>query len=212
MKLEKKGILSPFTIFTCIITGAVFPLLGSLIALDLKIIDHPYLLGIALVMFGGFIAHWILSHTIHDLIHIKIEKRDTLSKSTLKMLLIFSLIILLTIAIYLTIERGWPVLVFSIIGFFVSLYAEGLLHSESQMAFGAMFLVIGGFYVQVGTLDLDYVIWLKVICIALFAFISQYGWLLFYRLDDYNWNIKTKNTSILITKTALFFLILYFLL
>lgn len=212
MKLEKKGILSPFTIFTCIITGAVFPLLGSLIALDLKIIDQPYLLGIALVMFGGFIAHWILSHTIHDLIHIKIEKRDTLSKSTLKILLIFSLIILLTIAIYLTIERGWPVLVFSIIGFFVSLYAEGLLHSESQMAFGAMFLVIGGFYVQVGTLDLDYVIWLKVICIALFAFISQYGWLLFYRLDDYNWNIKTKNTSILITKTALFFLILYFLL
>jgi hypothetical protein len=212
MKLEKKGMLSPFTIFTCIITGAVFPLLGSLIAIDLDVMDQPYLIGIALVMLGGFIAHWILSHTIHDLVHLKIEKRDTLSKSTLKILLIFSLIVLLSIAVYLTIERGWPVLVFSVIGFFVSLYAEGLLHKESQMAFGAMFLVIGGFYVQVATLDLNYIIWLKVICMALFAFISQYGWLLFYRLDDYNWNIKTKNTSILITKTALFFLILYFIL
>lgn len=212
MKFEEKGMMSPFTIFTCIITGAVFPLLGSLVALDLKVIEEPYLVGIVLVMIGGFIAHWILSHTIHDLIHIKIEKRDTLSKNTLKALLIISLVILLSIAIYLTIERGWPVLVFSVIGFFVSLYAEGLLHTESQMAFGAMFLVIGGFYVQAGTLDLDYIIWLKVICMALFAFISQYGWLLFYRLDDYNWDVKTKNISILVTKTALFFLILYFIL
>jgi hypothetical protein len=212
MKLEKKGMLSPFTIFTCIITGAVFPLIGSLLALDMDIIQEPYLLGIILVMFGGFIAHWILSHTIHDLIHVKIEKRDTLPKTTLKALFVFSLIVLLSIAIYLTIERGWPVLVFSIIGFFVSLYAEGLLHSESQMAFGAMFLVIGGFYVQVGTLDLDLRIWLKIICMALFAFVSQYGWLLFYRLDDYKWSIKTKNISILVTKTALFFLVLYFIL
>jgi len=212
MKLEKKGMMSPFTIFTCIITGAIFPLLGSLIALDLGVISEPYVEGIILVMIGGFIAHWVLSHTIHDLIHMKIEKRDTLSKTTLKVLLVFSLVILLSIAIYLTIERGWPVLAFSVIGFFVSLYAEGLLHTESQMAFGAMFLVIGGFYVQAGTLDLDYIIWLKVICMALFAFISQYGWLLFYRLDDYNWDVKTKNISILVTKTALFFLILYFIL
>jgi len=212
MKLEKKGILSPFTIFTCIITGSVFPLLGSIIALDLEIIQRPYVTGIILVMFGGFIAHWILSHTIHDLIHMKIEKRDTLSKKTLKILLIFALVILLTIAIYLSIERGWPVLVFAIIGGIVSLYAEGLLHSESQMAFGAMFLVIGGFYVQVGSLDLNLIVWLKVMCIALFAFISQYGWLLFYRLDDYNWSKKTKNMSIIITKTALIFLVLYFIL
>ena len=212
MKLEKKGMMSPFTIFTCIITGAIFPLLGSLIALDLGVISEPYVEGIILVMIGGFIAHWILSHTIHDLIHMKIEKRDTLSKTTLKVLLVFSLVILLSIAIYLTIERGWPVLAFSVIGFFVSLYAEGLLHTESQMAFGAMFLVVGGFYVQAGTLNLDYIVWLKVICMALFAFISQYGWLLFYRLDDYNWNVKTKNVSILVTKTALFFLILYFIL
>jgi len=212
MKLEKKGMMSPFTIFTCIITGAIFPLLGSLIALDLGVISEPYVEGIILVMIGGFIAHWVLSHTIHDLIHMKIEKRDTLSKTTLKVLLVFSLVILLSIAIYLTIERGWPVLAFSVIGFFVSLYAEGLLHTESQMAFGAMFLVVGGFYVQAGTLNLDYIVWLKVICMALFAFISQYGWLLFYRLDDYNWNVKTKNVSILVTKTALFFLILYFIL
>ena len=210
MKFEQKGMMSPFTIFTCIITGAIFPLLGSLIALDLNVIEDPYVEGIILVMVGGFIAHWILSHTVHDLIHLKIEKRDTLSKTTLKVLLIFSLVILLSIAFYLTLERGWPVLVFSIIGFLVSLYAEGLLHTESQMAFGSMFLVIGGFYVQVGRLDLDYKIWLAVICIALFAFISQYGWLLFYRLDDYNWNVKTKNISILVTKTALFFLVFYF--
>jgi len=212
MKLEQKGMMSPFTIFTCIITGAIFPLLGSLIAVDLGAIQELYIEGIILVMIGGFIAHWILSHTIHDLIHMKIEKRDTLSKTTLKILLVFSLIVLLSISIYLTIERGWPVLVFSIIGFFVSLYAEGLLHTESQMAFGAMFLVIGGFYVQAATLNLDLIIWLKVICMALFAFISQYGWLLFYRLDDYKWSIKTKNISILVTKTALFFLILYFIL
>lgn len=211
MKLEKKGMLSPFTIFTCIITGSVFPLLGSLIALDLEVIQQPYITGIILVMFGGFIAHWILSHTIHDLIHMKIEKRDTLPKTTLKILLVFSLVILLAIAFYLSFERGWPVLVFAIIGGIVSLYAEGLLHAESQMAFGAMFLVIGGFYVQVGRLDLDLIVWLKIICMALFAFVSQYGWLLFYRLDDYNWSKKTKNMSILITKTALFFLVLYFI-
>jgi hypothetical protein len=92
------------------------------------------------------------------------------------------------------------------------MYAEGLLHHESQMAFGAMFLLIGGFYVQVATLDLDYIIWIKVICLSIFAFVSQYGWLLFYRLDDYGWNKKIKNRSILITKTGLIFLIIYFLL
>ena len=211
MKFEDKGMMSPFTIFTCVITGAVFPLLGSLIALDLGVIEDPYVEGIILVMIGGFIAHWILSHTVHDLIHLKIEKRDTLSKNTLRILLVFSLVILLSIAIYLSLERGWPVLVFSVIGFLVSLYAEGLLHTESQMAFGAMFLVIGGFYVQAATLELSYITWIKVIFIALFAFLSQYGWLLFYRLDDYNWSIKTKNISILVTKAALFFLILYFI-
>lgn len=212
MKFEMKGMLSPFTILTCIITGGIFPLLGSLIAIDLKIIEQPYMEGIALVMIGGFVAHWILAHTIHDLVHMKIEKRVTLSKKTLKILLVFSLIFLGSIAIYLTIMRGWPVIVFSLIGLIVSMYAEGLLHTEFQMAFGAMFLVIGGFYVQVGTLDLDYIIWIKVICMSLFAFISQYGWLLFYRLDDYKWDVKVKNISILVTKSALFFLILYFIL
>lgn len=212
MKFDKKGMMAPFTIVTCIFTGSLFPLLGSLVAIDLKIIETPYLEGIFLVMVGGFIAHWILSHTVHDLFHFDIEKRNTMSKRILKILLVTSATVLLAIAIYLSIQRGWPVMMFSIIGALVSLYAEGLLHHESQMAFGAMFLLIGGFYVQVGTLDLNYIIWLKVICLSIFAFVSQYGWLLFYRLDDYGWNKKIKNKSILITKTGLIFLIIYFLL
>jgi len=212
LKFGKKGILSPFTVVTCIFTGSLFPLLGSLLAIDLNVIDKPYYEGIALVMIGGFIAHWILSHTLHDLIHMKLEKRETWSKKTLLSLFIISAAVLLVIATYLTFERGWPVMVFSIIGAVVSLYAEGLIHHESQMAFGAMFLVIGGFYVQAATLNLDAIIWIKVAFIAIFAFLSQYGWLLFYRIDDYNYDTKTKNISILITKTGLIFLVLYFLL
>lgn len=163
-------------------------------------------------MLGGFIAHWVLAHTVHDLFHIEIEERLTFSKRTLKTLLVVSLLILLGIATYLTMQRGWPVMVFSVIGGVMSMYAEGLLHHESQMAFGAMFLVIGGFYVQAGTLNLDYIIWVRVLCISLFAFFSQYGWLLIYRLDDYKYNERKKNISILVTKFAIFFLILYFLL
>ena len=212
MKFEKKGMLAPYTIITSIVTGAGFPLLGSLIALDLGVIDNFYVEGILLAVIGGFIAHWVLAHTIHDLYHIDLETRVTFSKKTLKILLVVSLLVLLGIAIYLTIQRGWPVMAFSIIGGVMSLYAEGLLHHESQMAFGAMFLVVGGFYVQAGTLNLDYIIWLQVFCIALFAFFSQYGWLLIYRLDDYKYNERKKNKSILVTKFALFVLILYFLL
>ena len=212
MKFESKGMLGPFTIFTSFITGAIFPLIGSLVALNLGAVHTLYLEGVALVMLGGFIAHWILSHTIHDLVHLKIEERHTLSKRTLKILLVFSLVVLLSIAFYLTWQRGWPVMVFAVIGMIVSLYAEGLLHHESQMAFGAMFLVIGGFYVQAATLALDYIVWIKVICMSLFAFFSQYGWLLFYRLDDYKWDAKIKNWSIIVAKSGLFFLVLYLLL
>jgi hypothetical protein len=212
MKLEKKGILAPYTIITSIITGSFFPLLGTLIALDLKVIETAYIKGIVLVMLGGFIAHWVLAHTIHDLHHIDVEDRVTLPKKTLKALLIISSFILLSITIYLAIHRGWPVIVFAIIGALVCLYSKDLFHHELQMALGAMFLVIGGFYVQVGTLNLNYIIWLKIICLAVFAFLSQYGWLLFYRLDDYGWNKRIKNKSILITKSGLFFLILYFIL
>ena len=39
MKFENKGMLAPFTIITSVITGAVFPLLGSLLALDLGLIE-----------------------------------------------------------------------------------------------------------------------------------------------------------------------------
>lgn len=158
-------------------------------------------------------AHYFLAHTIHDLIHSRIEARTTFSKRTLKILLIVSLLILLSIAIYLTLKCGWPVFVFSAIGAIVCMYAEGLLHHESQMAFGAMFLVIGSFYVQVGypegvkgALSLGLKPWLEVAFLSLFAFFSQYGWLLFYRLDDYGWSKEVRNKSILITKLGLVFL------
>jgi len=212
MKLEKKGMLAPYTILTSLLTGIGFPLLGSLIALDIGKIQGIYVDGIILVVTGGFVADWVFAHTIHDIYHMKIEERVTFSKRTLKVLFVLSLLFLSMIALYLTLQRGWPVLVFSIIGGIVSMYAEGLLHHESQMAFGAMFLVIGGFYIQVGTLNLDYIVWIRVLCIALFAFFSQYGWLLIYRLDDYEYDEKRKNRNILITKSALIFLILYFLL
>lgn len=212
MSLEKKGMIAPFTILTSIITGAGFPLLGSILAIDLNVINEPYYDGIYLVIFGGFVAQWVLAHTIHDFIHIDIEKRVTFSKKILKILFVISLVILLIIAIYLTLKRGWPVMLFSIIGGIVCIYAEGLLHHESQMAFGAMFLVIGAFYVQVSTLYLNYIIWIRVLCMAFFAFLSQYGWLLIYRLDDYGYDEKKKNIGIFVTKSAIFFLLLYFIL
>jgi hypothetical protein len=209
MKFEKKGMLAPYTIITSFITGLGFPLLGSFLALDLEIIDSLYLEGLILVLIGGFLAQWVLAHSIHDLYHMKIDDRVTLSEKNLKILLVISLIVLIFIALYLAYNRGWPILVFSLIGGIVSMYAEGLLHHESQMAFGAMFLVIGSFYVQAATLDLELIVWLKIILMALFAFYSQYGWLLIYRLDDYDYSENRKNFSILFTKISLFFLILY---
>ena len=212
MKLDNKGLLSPFSFITSIITGMGFPLIGSLIILDIGNNYSIYLLGLLLTIIGGFIAHWLLAHSTHDYFKKFDNKRRTISKKSLKIVVIFSIISLLIITIYLSIQRGWPVIVFSLIGLICCFYVEGVLHHESQMAFGAMFLVIGSFYIQVGTLDLDYLIWVKVIMMSLFAFFSQYGWLLFYRLDDYNWNKKIKNKSILITKTGIIFLIIYLIL
>jgi hypothetical protein len=84
------------------------------------------------------------------------------------------------------------------------------------MAIGAMFLVIGSFYVQVGYQyhgsdafsAIDRIIWLRLLFLSLFAFFSQYGWLLFYRLDDYGWSPRVRNKSILLAKAGLPFLIL----
>jgi len=211
MSFEKKGMIAPFTILTSLLTGFGFPLIGIVVAFDLGVIESFYINGVILVLIGGFLAQWVFAHAVHDYYHMDIEKRMTFSKKTLKILFVISLIILLSIAIYLSFERGWPVFVFSVIGGIVSLYAEGLLHHESQMAFGAMFLVIGAFYVQAGTLDLEFIVWLRVIFIAFFAFFSQLGWLLLYRLDDYKYDEKRKNISILVTKTSIFFLILYFI-
>jgi len=201
------------------ITGGLFPILGAFFAYTTGAVEHfgdLYWTGMGLTAFGGFMAHYFLSHTIHDLYHLKLEKRTTFSRQTLKMLLVTSALALLAIAVYLTLETGWPVMVFAIIGALASIYAEGLLHSEYQMAIGAMFLVIGSFYVQVGYnyhgsnafSAVDGVIWLRLIFLSLFAFFSQYGWLRFYRLDDYGWNPLFRNKSILLTKVGLPFLIL----
>jgi len=212
--LEQKGMLSPFTIFTSIITGGFFPLLGSFFAA--LFLDRIYWIGVALTSIGGFLAHYLLSHTIHDIFHYDIESRRTLSKNALKTLLGISLVILLFIAFYLTYQSGWPVMVFAVIGALTCMYAEGLIHHESQMAFGAMFLVIGAFYVQMGYfMNMDEVFslwkeWLEVTLLSLFAFFSQYGWLLFYRLDDYGWDPKKRNESILMTKIGLIFLVALF--
>ena len=212
--MEQKGMLSPFTIFTSIITGCFFPALGSLLAA--VFLNDIYWTGLILTSIGGFLTHYLLSHTIHDLYHLDIEDRHTTSKQTLKLLLAITIITLFSIALYLTYETGWPVMLFAIIGLVVSLYAEGLLHHESQMAFGAMFLVIGAFYVQMGYfMDVSDVFargteWLEAILLSLFAFFSQYGWLLFYRLDDYDWDPKKRNESIIITKIGLIFLVVMF--
>jgi len=125
--------------------------------------------------------------------------------------MVSSAIFLLGIAIYLSIQRGWPVFIFAVIGAVLCVYAEGFLHHDSQMAFAAIFLVIGGFYVQAGTLELNFRIWLSVISMSLFAFFAQYDWIIFYRLDDYKYDKHMKNRSILLTKLSIIFLILYFL-
>ncbi|HEB37640.1 MAG TPA: hypothetical protein ENI14_03150 [Thermoplasmatales archaeon] len=213
--IEKKGMISPFTILTSILTGGFFPLLGSFFAYIF--INRIYWEGIILTSVGGFVAHYFLAHSIHDLYHYKIEKRSTLSKKSLKIVFAISAIFLLFIAIYLTLKCGWPVLIFSIIGAIACIYAEGLLHHESQMAFGAMFLVIGSFYVQVGypygidgAMNIGFKPWLEIILMSLFAFFSQYGWLMFYRIDDHGWKRTTINKSIMLTKTGLVFLVLVF--
>lgn len=209
MQINKKGMLAPFTILTSIITGIGFAALGSIIAYDMKLIESFYLEGLILVIIGGFIAQWSFAHSIHDYIHSDIDDRITLSKKSLKITLTLSLISLFIIALYLTYQRGWLVLLFSVIGLIVSLYAEGLLHFRFQMAIGATFLVMGSFYVQTGTLNIELIQWLKLISVSLFAFMSQFGWILLYRLDDYKYNEKLKNKGILVTKTALIFLVIY---
>jgi len=51
--------------------------------MNLKVISKFYIEGIILVMVGGFIAHYILTHSFHDYFHMKIDKRSTLSKKKL---------------------------------------------------------------------------------------------------------------------------------
>lgn len=213
--MGKKGIFSPFTITTSLVTGALFPLLGSVVAVSTGAVESLHLQRLILVVLGGFLAHWLLTHTIHDLLHYDEDdaegKRQTLSRKNLKILMFVSAAILLMIALYLTWVAGWPVLVFSIVGALLCMYGRGLLYHESMMAFAALFLVIGAFYVQVGTFDLKSIIWLKVALLSVFSFFSQYGWLHMYRLDHYGWSERERNRGILITKMGLPFLILYFL-
>lgn len=192
-------------------TGGLFPFIGSVVALATGATATLNWFYILLVVIGGFTAHWVLAHTIHDIDHYDREARLTLSKKALKILMIGSIILLMLIAVYFTLQVGWPILVFSSIGFVACLYGEGLLHSEVQMAIAAFFLVVGGFYVQAGTLFLPPKIWLQVMCMGMFGFYAQYGWLLFYRIDDYGWDPGARNESILVSKIAIPFLIGYFL-
>lgn len=197
------------------VTGCLFPLLGSLVAVSLDVVETLHVSRLLLVVLGGFLAHWLLTHTIHDLLHYDENdaegKRQTLSKASLKQLMVISIIILVAIALYLSWVAGWPVMVFAVLGAIFCLYGRGLLYHESMMAFAALFLVIGGFYVQVGTLHLESLLWIRVILLSLFAFFSQYGWLHTYRLDHYGWSEKERNRGILLTKMGLPFLVLFFL-
>ena len=190
-------------------------MLGSIAAVSTGALESIHLQRLILVVLGGFLAHWLLTHTIHDLLHYEegdaAGKRQTLSRKNLKILMVVSAAILLMIALYLTWMVGWPVLVFSVLGAVLCMYGRGLLYHESMMAFGALFLVIGAFYVQVGTFNIESVIWLKVVFLSWFSFFSQYGWLHMYRLDHYGWSERERNRGILITKMGLPFLSLYFL-
>ena len=73
--MGKKGIFSPFTIATSLVTGGLFPLLGSVAAVSTGALESLYLQRLILVVLGGFLAHWLLTHTIHDLLHY--EEDDT---------------------------------------------------------------------------------------------------------------------------------------
>ncbi len=83
-------------------TGGLFPLLGSVVAVTLGAVEKLDLSRLALVILGGFIAHWLLTHTIHDLLHFDEGdaegKRQTLSKKSLKGLMILSLVPIVAIA------------------------------------------------------------------------------------------------------------------
>ena len=43
MKFQSKGMLSPFTVITSVLTGVGFPLLGSFVALDIGVVDTVYI-------------------------------------------------------------------------------------------------------------------------------------------------------------------------
>ncbi|HDH81832.1 MAG TPA: hypothetical protein ENF91_01920, partial [Thermoplasmatales archaeon] len=63
MPIEEKGITSPFTILTSIITGGLFPILGSIFAYDtgaIKSFGDIYWTGLVLTSVGGFLAHYLL--------------------------------------------------------------------------------------------------------------------------------------------------------
>ena len=206
--LEQKGIFSGYIIFNAIITGGAFSIIGSLIAPQF-LIDR-----LILAAFGSFWAHWILTHAFHDLFHYteaEREKMATVNTLTLKILIAVSIIMLLSIAIYLSLEAGWLVLVFAVIGAVLCMYARKLLYHEVMYALAGFFALIGSYYVQSSHFAFDMAT-LKVIFMATFAFFSWYGWIHIYRLDHYGWTAKEKNIGLVIGKLGIPFLILYFLL
>ncbi len=204
---KRKGTFSGYTIFTAFMTGGAFSLIGSLIA------PQIYLDRFILAAFGSFWAHWILSHAFHDLFHYTEEERkkmSTVSVNMLKFLIVASAVLLLSIAIYLSIQSGWLVIVFAILGGVLSMYAERILYHEAMYAFAAFFALIGSFYVQTSHLGIDMET-LKILLMGGFAFFTSYGWIHIYRLDHYGWTAKERNKGLTIGKLGIPFVILFFL-
>lgn len=204
---KRKGTFSTYTIFTAILTGGAFSLIGSLIA------PETYLDRLILAAVGCFLAHWILSHAFHDLYHYTEKERkemSTVSTCMLKVLIIVSAVVLLFIAIYLALQAGWMVIVFAVIGAVLCTYAKHLLYHEIMYALAGFFALMGSFYVQTSHFSMD-MLTLKALLMSMFAFFTCYGWIHIYRLDHYGWTAKERNKGLTITKLGIPFLILYFL-
>jgi len=205
---KSKGTFSMYTIYTAFFTGGAFSIIGSLVAAP-----NIYLDRLILTAFGCFLAHWVLTHAFHDLFHYDDEERkkmSTVSKNRLKILIVVSFIILYSIAGYLTLKAGLLVIIFTIIGTILSMYAKRLLYHEAMYAFAGFFASLGSFYVQTSYFAFD-LLTLKSLLVSTFAFFTCYGWIHLYRLDHYGWSAKERNKGLYFTKFGVLFLIIYLL-
>jgi len=202
--IRLKGTFSSYSIFSSIFTGGTFSLIGSMLA------PKIYLDRLILTAFGCFMAHWILTHSFHDLFHYSEKERKEMSTSTARVLKIFiisSAIFLFCIAVYLALKAGWMVIVFTIIGACLCMYAKPVFYHEIMYALAGSFALLGSFYVQTSYFGLD-VLTLKVLFMAMFAFFTCYGWISLYHLDHYGWTAKGRNRGLALAKLGIPFLIL----